>query len=490
MLEINGLDFSFDSRKVFAGLKLSLKPGERVVVVGGSGGGKSTLLKLIADGDHPAIQPKSGSTTTMVMQEGALLDHLNVIDNLKLVARYADKNVDQGNIESALSQLNIDSSLHKAKVNQLSGGQVRRVAIARALLTDPDLMLFDEPDAGLDIANLIKLADTVNSLSTEHGKACLTVSHNPFYIARVAQKVYRLQNGGLELLADWPQQARDVAELKERQDLLQNALAAETGGHSGISRPKKPTEFIAVKWLQGVFNSIIALVHWPRSLRDELHIAAYGIYLSLITGLLFFALVGLMLGSTTIAVVKMLSDNALDGFIGLFIKPEMLVDMMGGRYVLYLAPAIGGMLFAARSGSIMCNWLGEMVRGRQVQALRLLNVDPNQYLAAPSTIAVFVSMVATISWFAYCVWVGGVIATGQLFDLPDPRAAMTVSEFDISRSLFWLKTVVYSALVSLTVVALGLAPKTTAHQVNMHTTKTIIYATLSIAFAELFIILT
>jgi ABC-type transporter Mla maintaining outer membrane lipid asymmetry permease subunit MlaE len=99
-------------------------------------------------------------------------------------------------------------------------------------------------------------------------------------------------------------------------------------------------------------------------------------------------------------------------------------------------------------------------------------------------------MLASIAWFAVCVWLGGVFATGQLFDIPDPVAVMTVSEFDISRSLFWTKACVYSALVSLTVVALGLATKSTAHQVNMHTTKSIIYATLSIALAELIIILT
>jgi ABC-type transporter Mla maintaining outer membrane lipid asymmetry permease subunit MlaE len=230
-------------------------------------------------------------------------------------------------------------------------------------------------------------------------------------------------------------------------------------------------------------------VHVPRSIKDELFIAGYGIYLSFITGIVFFALVGLMLGSTTIAVVRMLADNSLTGLVSMLVKPETLVNMMGGRYVLYLAPAIGGMLFAARSGSIMSNWLGEMVRGQQVRALNLLGVPSSQYLSAPSLIALFLSMFATVVWFTFCVWWGGIIATGQLFDISNPSEVMSISQYDVQHSLFWWKALIYSSVVALTVVALGLSPKKTAHQVNIHTTKTIIYSTLSIALAELVIIL-
>ena len=226
-----------------------------------------------------------------------------------------------------------------------------------------------------------------------------------------------------------------------------------------------------------------------KSPRDEVAVAAYTFYLSFISGLIFFALVGLMLGSTIIAVVKMLADNALTGLVSYFIQPEKLIDMMGGRYVLYLAPAIGAMLFAARSGSIMANWLGEMVRGKQKRALELLGVPSQQYLAAPSAVALFVAMLCTICWFTLCVWLGGVLATQQLFDISDAYTVMAVSGVDIQASFFWYKALIYSSIISLTVVGLGLAPKKTAHQLNIHTTKTIIYSTLSIAFAELVIIL-
>lgn len=496
MLKITSLDFSYGDKVIFHDLDLEVLAGEHIVIVGDSGSGKSTLLKVIAD-KNQAVTTDKDANSTMVLQEGALLDHLNVLDNLKLVARYAkcggqQKALQHNEIAATLERLNIDKSLHRAQISQLSGGQMRRVAIARALLANPSIVLFDEPDAGLDIANLATLAKTVRALADDTGqtKACITVSHNPYYIASVANKVYRLQGGKLVKLADWPTPPDSDQTLQKRQLKLQTELSKviDQPRSGPAQKPKK--DWVIASWLRGLAQTAGCLIHWPASIRDALFIAGYSFYLSFITGILFFALVGLMLGSTTIAVVRMLADNSLNGIIGMFVKPEMLVEMMGGQYVLYLAPAIGGMLFAARSGSIMSNWLGEMVRGRQVRALSLLNVPPNQYLRAPSALALFVSMIGAITWFAVCVWVGGVFATQELFEVPNAAQAMRLTAYDTSTSLFWLKTTLYSGLVALTVVALGLAPKSTAHQVNIHTTKTIIYATLSIAFAELIIILT
>jgi len=218
IVEIKDLKFGFgrhsrSNNLIFDGLSLSVSAGEHIAIVGDSGGGKSTLLKLIADGQQTAIK-RSSSSITMVMQEGALLDHLSIINNLRLVARYANETVGEERVKHALTQLNVDENLHDANVSRLSGGQRRRVAIARALLTEPQLMLFDEPDAGLDIANLNNLANAVTPLSALSGKACITVSHNPFYLSQVANKVYRLQQGKLVLIADWPSLPESETQVK------------------------------------------------------------------------------------------------------------------------------------------------------------------------------------------------------------------------------------------------------------------------------------
>lgn len=492
MLTVQGLDFSFDSRseqRLFESLSLQVEAGEHIVIVGDSGGGKSTLLDLIAEQNHLAINLDEGKSSVMVLQEGALLDHLNVIDNVRIVARHSDYEVSEKAVVSILSELGIQPHLHQVNVSQLSGGQMRRVAIARALICQPDLILFDEPDAGLDIVNLKRLGRTVRKLSNEHDKACITISHNPFYIAQIATKVYRLQHAKLELIENWQSLPEHEDELLKRQMSLQAAL------NETIDQPKTSTNKARIDppfklLISGLEQIARTVFHRPKSLRDELKISAYVFYLSMISGLVFFSLVGLMLGSTLIAVVRLLADNALNGIVAWFIEPEDLIEMVGGRYVVYLAPAIGGMLFASRSGSIVTNWLGAMVSGKQTRALRFLGINPDHYLAAPSVLSLFLSMLLTILWFTAAVWLGGVLATEHLFEVSDAFSIMSLSNFDITRSSFWLKSSIYSLLTALIIVSLAMAKKKTSHQVNVHTTKAIIYSTLSITFTELLLILT
>ncbi|MFT4635645.1 MAG: hypothetical protein ACI854_002802 [Arenicella sp.] len=81
-----------------------------------------------------------------------------------------------------------------------------------------------------------------------------------------------------------------------------------------------------------------------------------------------------MLSAISIAVLQMLTDNSLTGLVNIFVQAETLLNLMGGREMLYLAMVIACILFAARSGRIMSNCLSEMERGKQVKALNLLAV--------------------------------------------------------------------------------------------------------------------
>lgn len=501
MLQIRRLNHEVEGRVIFDCCDLMVEEGDHIVIVGDSGGGKSTLLNLIVDG-HPGVSYSRDcrNLTCLVLQEGALMDHLNVIQNLELVARYMRDGSKQagsyGHMEQTLNQLNIDSSLYTAKVSELSGGQKRRVAIARALIMSPEFMLFDEPDAGLDVANLVNLASTMNQLRQEQGKTCVTVSHNPFYIALVATKVYRLMNGGLTQIADWSLAALDEATVLERQRELQQQLQFEQPiGQPDLNlrqQQRKRTmnsERVPLILLKGAANSIASLFHSPISFKDQLSIASYSLYLNLISGLVFFSLVGVMLGSTTLAVVRTLADGVLTGFIGWFVDPEDVIDIMRGRFALYLAPAVGGMLFVARSGSLVSNWVGEMSRTNQIRAIEVLGVPSAQYLVAPNVIALFLGMIGSLIVFCLSVWLGGVIAAANLFDVNNAYTIMSVTLSDINQSNFWPKVILYSALVAIIVSAFAFTPKKSAHQVNIHTTKSIIYATLSIALAELLMIL-
>ncbi len=482
-IEVGDLSADYSGNVLFKDLSIELNPGEHIVIVGGSGSGKSTLLRCLAE--HPNVNQQAA----VVLQEGALLERKTVLENLNLVARY---NKVQGDAAAILEDLNIPSSLHQTNVSQLSGGQKRRIAIARCLLQQPNILLFDEPDAGLDVRNLDSLAQLVNDQSAD--RASVTVSHNPIYIAQIANRVLYLDAGELTELASWKSHPSSPDEFKTRQAEVQqllltapslNRAARAQTSHKGLNFGESALS----NWLRGVLASLVSLPHWPKSGRDELQTASYVFYLACLTGLMFFALVGLMLGATTIAVVKLLADNALTGFVGLFLKADDLLNMMGGVYALYLAPPIGAMLFAARSGSIVTNWLGEMVRSKQVLALELLKVPTQQYLRAPSVIAVFIGLVASVLMFTAAVWFGGVIATDFLFSVTDPVRTMVITSADVRASDFWLKLPIYAVIVATTIVGLGLSEKKTSHEVNIHTTKAIIYSTVIIAVIELLIIL-
>ncbi len=494
VLSIEDANVEFNGRVVLRDCSFEVGAGENVVIVGSSGSGKSTLLDLIAE-DHDSLSKTVRSA--MVLQEGALLEHLNVIENLELVTRYTGQNsprlLDSTKTTDLLSQLNIDEALHTARVCDLSGGQKRRVAIARALISSPELMLFDEPDAGLDIGNLANLADTVSALSNEQGKTCVTVSHNPFYIARIATRVYLLDSGKLRLLADWPDlavsESQKSARQLELQELLINQDVSQWYPKSSVPKINQQPESPFTTLISQSLVVIRSLFHKPVSIMDQFNIAVYGSFLSVFSGLFFFILVGVMLGCTTLAVVRTLADSALTGFVGWFIDPADLVSMMRGRFALYLAPAVGGMLFVARSGTMISNWIGEMVRTQQIRALDLLYVPTKQYLVAPTVVSLFFSMTVILLVFCVSVWLGGVIAAQHLFDMGNAYGTMLITWEDISHSKFWMKTVLYSGLVSIIVSALAFAPKKSAHQVNIHTTKGIIYSTLSIAMGEMLLIL-
>jgi phospholipid/cholesterol/gamma-HCH transport system ATP-binding protein len=490
MLEINDLSFSRGSREIFNNLDLSIEAGESVVIFGASGSGKSTLLDLVMGGGGKTASGSisfSRDDSAMVLQDGALLDHLTVEQNLALVSRFS-RGTSRGDIPALLEGLNIDASLHKRLVSTLSGGQRRRVAIARALVRNPSLVLFDEPDAGLDLRNLVGLAKSVTGLVEGGSRAVLTMSHNPIYAARVATHVYQLINGKLEFLKAWDRPAIDDNEAKSRQDFLEGALLEDEGGipGGGLQDGRKKFRWAFPHWVKGVPRSLFSVLKLTPSPRDYISVVTRVYTSAAINGLLFYALVGGMLGATTIAVIKTLTDRALSGIVGLLLKPETLLGMMGGTYVVFLAPAIGGILFVARSGSITSSWLGELVRGKQVKALDSLGVSADQYLRGPVTVSLVLAFVTVVLTFAAGVWAGSVLATRYLFELPNAAELMRITPYAVQISDFWLKIWLYAISTSLTITGLGMASKTTSGEVMQHTTKVIIYATVGISLAELF----
>src|SRR5688500_895919 len=167
-VEFRDISFSFDDEKVLDRLSFKVMKGEIKIILSGSGGGKSTILKLILgllkpeegqvliDGEDitnydetqlKAVRDKIG----MVFQEGGLFDSLSVYDNVAY--RLHEEDVPEEEVEREVRLLlrfvNLENEMDKLP-NELSGGMQKRVGIARALVGNPRIVLFDEPTAALD----------------------------------------------------------------------------------------------------------------------------------------------------------------------------------------------------------------------------------------------------------------------------------------------------------------------------------------------------
>lgn len=167
-IEFRDVHLAFDDHKVLDGISFTVRKGETKIILGGSGSGKSTIIKLVLG----LIKPDAGrifidgeditdydetemmrvrKKIGMVFQEGALFDSLSVYENVAY--RLREQGVPEEEIEQEVRRMlrfvNLEDAIDKMP-NELSGGMRRRVGIARALVGDPKIVLFDEPTAGLD----------------------------------------------------------------------------------------------------------------------------------------------------------------------------------------------------------------------------------------------------------------------------------------------------------------------------------------------------
>ncbi|MFT3664174.1 ABC transporter ATP-binding protein [Piscinibacter sp.] len=198
IVSMHGVHKRFDSGvQALAGVELQLAPGEFVALLGPSGCGKSTVLRLAAGLDTPGAgridSPalRSGAAdTAFVFQDATLMPWASVADNVWLPLRLAGRSRAQARprIEAALATVGL-SAFAGAFPNQLSGGMKMRVSIARALVTQPALLLMDEPFAALDEITRQKLNADLLAAWGRQGFAALFVTHSVYEAVFLAQRV-------------------------------------------------------------------------------------------------------------------------------------------------------------------------------------------------------------------------------------------------------------------------------------------------------------
>jgi len=214
MISFDGVWFSYGIKQVLTGVDFSINAHERVAILGESGGGKTTILRLILK----LIRPDSGQIIidgeditdkterelsqmrrkfSIVFQEGALFDSLNVKENVAFCLREYTR-LSEDEIDSRVRELLRIVGLEEAlelMTEELSGGMHRRVAVARSLASsEPKMFLYDEPTSGLDPVNADNICKLILKLS-QNGRGFIIVTHKVFDAMKVADRFMFLKDG-------------------------------------------------------------------------------------------------------------------------------------------------------------------------------------------------------------------------------------------------------------------------------------------------------
>ncbi|AVH24289.1 ABC transporter ATP-binding protein [Nocardia cyriacigeorgica] len=192
-VSITGLRKSFGDKTVLDGVDLIIRRGEFVVLLGPSGTGKTTLLRLLTGLEVPdAGEVLVPGRRTTVYQEPRLIPSKRVLANVLIGLRRNRITREAG--LAALAEVQLDGKANQWPAT-LSGGEAQRAALARALVRDPELLLLDEPFAALDALTRLRMQDLVGELVARHRPAVLMVTHDVDEAVRLADRVIVLDHG-------------------------------------------------------------------------------------------------------------------------------------------------------------------------------------------------------------------------------------------------------------------------------------------------------
>lgn len=236
-MKIRGLEKSFGSQKVLRGVDLDIYRGETLVLLGGSGGGKSVLMKHMCGLLHPdqgsvLLEGKelagkkerelsfARRKVSMMFQSGALFDSMTVGENIAFPLREMGVN-DQAELDErvieALNIVKLPGQLDKMP-SDLSGGMRKRVALARAVVEKPCCVLYDEPHAGLDPVTADTIDHLIKDLEEDHGITNVVVTHEMRSVFRIAMRVVFMKDGEIF----WQGSAEELRNTKDQ--LLKNFI--------------------------------------------------------------------------------------------------------------------------------------------------------------------------------------------------------------------------------------------------------------------------
>jgi phospholipid/cholesterol/gamma-HCH transport system ATP-binding protein len=213
-VELENVEFRYGDRRILKGISLNVPRGSVVGIMGGSGCGKTTLLRLIGGQEKPSsgdVRVDGASVPAlskaalfqlrarmgMLFQFGALFTDLSVAENVAFPIREHTRLSDE--IIDTLVQMKLHAvglrGAARLKPSELSGGMARRVALARTIALDPRLVMYDEPFAGLDPISLAVIGQLIRKLNDALGLTSILVSHDVAESLKIVDYVYFISEG-------------------------------------------------------------------------------------------------------------------------------------------------------------------------------------------------------------------------------------------------------------------------------------------------------
>ena len=241
-IRVHQLRQSFGTQEVLKGVSFDVGKGELMALIGGSGAGKSVILKHLdglmdpldgyveidgrrISGAPEKIRKQIRSNIGFMFQQGALFDSLSVGENVAFPLREAgirDENELDTRISAALDSVGLLGQQEKMPAS-LSGGMIKRVAVARAIITTPECLLYDEPTAGLDPIVTDSISFLIRQICKDKGITTVIVSHDMPSVIRIADEIVYLRNGEVY----WTGTPEEL--LHSKDEILQKFLYGDSG---------------------------------------------------------------------------------------------------------------------------------------------------------------------------------------------------------------------------------------------------------------------
>jgi phospholipid/cholesterol/gamma-HCH transport system ATP-binding protein len=214
IIELKNVHKSFDSKQVHTGVNLSIRSGENITVLGGSGSGKSVLLKEIIG----LIKPDEGEVVIeneniipmdeselvhvrkkmgMLFQGAALFDSLTVAENIAYPLREGNSHSEEEINEIISTNLELVGlpGIEDKLPSDLSGGMKKRVGLARAMAMNPKILLYDEPTTGLDPPNISRINHLIRNMQRQFGITGVIITHDVKSALEISDRIAFLYNG-------------------------------------------------------------------------------------------------------------------------------------------------------------------------------------------------------------------------------------------------------------------------------------------------------